>query len=154
MIERYPNFSESDAALYMLARSLERSGEKRAAEAADYYARIVRDYPLSDHVKDAKEHLASLNKPVPDPDPVALARMTYENSHRENPKLREKLTLAFERHPSVAAAQGKIGQPTLTALGPAQADASAAGLIPSSRTGPTSNTLMMENVPDPTPAAK
>ena len=154
LIERYPNFSESDDALYMLARSLERSGEKHAAEAAAYYARIVRDYPLSSRVKDAKEHLASLNSPAPDPDPAALARMTYENSHRESPKLRAKVTGVFQRHPSVAAAQGKIGQPTLTALGPAQADASAASLIPSSRQGPAGNSLMMENVPDPAPAGK
>ena len=98
--------------------------------------------------------MAGLNAPIPDPDPVALARMTYENSHRENPKLRAKVMGVFERHPSVAAAQGKIGQPTLTALGPAQADGSAASLSPSSRQGPAGNSLMMENVPDPAPAGR
>jgi outer membrane protein assembly factor BamD len=154
LIQRYPNFSEADSALFLLGRSLERSDKKNAAEAASYYARIVRDYPLSDRVKDAKEHLAQLNSPAPDPDPVAVARMTYEISHRETPKLREKLTGNFHRAPSVASAQGKIGLPTMTALGAAQPEAPPPGLIPESRNGPAGNTLMMENVPDPAPAAK
>jgi len=149
LIERYPNFSESDVALYILGRSLERSGEKNNAEAATYYARIVRDFPLSDLVKEAKERLADLKAPVPDPDPVALTRMTYEVSHREYPGLRDKMTGAFHRHPSVLAAQGKLGQPTMTAQGPAQADSSAASLVPAPRTQPGNASILMENVEDP-----
>ena len=149
LIERYPNFSESDSALYMMGQSLERSDEKNAAEAAAYYSRIVRDYPLSDRVRDAKERLADLKLPIPDPDPVAVARMTYEMSHREEEGVRDKFMGIFRSRPSVAAAQGKLGEPTMTLQGPAQPDSSATSLAPAPRLEPGQNTLSLESVPDP-----
>ena len=149
LIDRYPNFSEADDALYLMGRSLERSGGKNAAEAAKYYSRIIRDYPLSGRAKDAKERLADLKSPIPDPDPTALARMTYENSHREQLGLRDRLTEPFHRRPNIIAAQGRLGQPTMTVQGPAQADASTASFMPSPRLTPGNNSLSMESVPDP-----
>lgn len=149
LTERYPNFSEADEALYVLGKSLERS-EKTADQAAEYYARIVRDYPLSDHTEEAKKRLDALHAPIPQPDPVAVARMTYEQTHREEPGLKTKMMGAFRRHPSVAGAQGKVGPPTMTAQGAAQSDSSNS-LAPSPRSSPGKNSISVENVPDPAP---
>ncbi len=150
LIDRYPNFSQIDEALYLMGKSVERSsGGEKNNEAATYYERIVRDYPLSDRADDAKRRLTELKMPVPQPDPVAVARMTYENSHKEELSMRQKISGAFHRHPSVAAAQGKIGAPTMTPNGPAQASEAAAALVP--RGAPKQNAITMENVEE-TPA--
>src|SRR5579885_744811 len=58
LIDRYPNFSQIDEALYLMGKSVERSsGGEKNNEAATYYERIVRDYPLSDRADDAKRRL-------------------------------------------------------------------------------------------------
>ena len=126
LVERYPNFSRTDQALYMLGSSLERSEGEAAARAPQYYSRIVRDYPLSPRAEDAKKRLAALEAPIPEPDPAAVARMIYESTHAGSVGLWGKMMGAFKRHPNVSAAQGKTGAPTMTARGPAQPEASAA----------------------------
>ena len=126
LVERYPNFSQTDQALYLLGSTLERSGDEAAAKSPNYYARIVRDYPLSPRVEDAKKRLAAMEAPIPEPDPAAVARMTYENTHAGSVGLWGKMMGAFRRHPNVSAAQGKTGPPTMTAQGPAQPEAAAA----------------------------
>ena len=153
LIDRYPNFSGIDESLYLLGKSLERSGEKTASDAPPVYSRIVRDYPLSEYTDDAKKRLTALGAPVPEADPAALARMTYERSHREEEGLRDKIMGAFHRRPSVAAAQGKTGPPTMTAQGPAQGQSSSGSLV-SSRPGTPRNTLTMENVTEPESSGK
>ena len=136
LVERYPNFSQTDEALYMLGSSLERSEGEAVARASEYYSRIVRDYPLSPRAEDSKKSLAALEAPIPEPDPAAVARMTYENTHAGSIGLWGKMMGAFKRHPNVSAAQGKTGPPTMTAQGPAQVEASVAtgGSSPSGST--------------------
>src|SRR5207245_1958352 len=51
LTSRYPLYSRSDRALYMLGDIFEKSEQKQMA--SRYYARIVRDYPLSSLVPDA-----------------------------------------------------------------------------------------------------
>lgn len=151
LVERYPNFSQADGALYLLGRSLERFGEKTAAEAIPYYSRIVQYYPLGSRVKDAKERLAVLGASVPEPDPAAVARMTYENTLAQEPGLFDKVLGGLGRRPNVLAAQGKLGTPTLTVQGPAQAGAPSTTL-PSqgSTTGSSpSQAIFLEPVPEP-----
>lgn len=156
LAERYPNFSEADITLYLLARSLERSGEKNAGEAAPYYAQIVRDYPLSPQAPEAKERLTALGTPIPDPDPAAVARMTYENAHGERPGMFDRVKGAFLRRPNVGTAQGKLGLPTMTAQGPAQPGVLPGGLPTSAASGrPASGstqTILFEPVTTPTSA--
>jgi outer membrane protein assembly factor BamD len=121
LVDRYPNYSRADTALFLLASSLERSGaEKGSTEAVPYYARIVRDYPLSPHVPDATSRLNALGAPVPNPDPVAVARMTYQKAHWSPPGLWDKVSGIFRTTPDVSAAQGSLTAPTMTAQGPAQ----------------------------------
>jgi outer membrane protein assembly factor BamD len=146
LIDRYPNFSATDEALFMMAKSIERTPVKDGAKASDYYTRIVRDYPLSPRVDESKKRLEALSMPIPQPDPVAVARMTYEQSHREQDGLKDRMMGAFKRQPSVAAAKGKLGSPTMTAQGAAQGDGSSAGLLPAQRPGTGQNSISMENI--------
>ena len=76
--KRYPLYSKSDRALWMLGDIFEKSEKKEIA--AIYLGRIVRDYPLSPLAGDAKNKLVAFGVPVPQPDPKALAWMQAEQS--------------------------------------------------------------------------
>src|SRR5487761_14547 len=56
-LNKYPNFSGGDKALWYLGQSLDRL--KRGNEALPYYARILTEFPLSSYADDAKEKLAA-----------------------------------------------------------------------------------------------
>ena len=158
LVERYPNFSKADTALYYLGRSIDRqSGQEKEEEASRYYSRIVRDYPLSEYAEDAKKQLQALGSPVPQPDPAAVARMTYERTHTDEPGMVDRFWDIFHRRPNVAAAQGKTSPPTLTPQGPAQpglissnTDDGEANLNGGTGAG-TSSGISMEQVPTPAP---
>ncbi len=84
LTDRYPLYSQSDHALWMLGNIYEHNGqtEEQKAQSREvaerYYARIVRDYPLSPLAEQAKQKLIADGQPVPQPDPNALARMQKE----------------------------------------------------------------------------
>ncbi len=105
---RYPLYSRTDRALWLLGSIFEKSERKDLA--ANYYARIVRNYPLSGMADDAKKKLAALNAPIPQPDPQALARMQQEQAadHR-GPRVLGKMTGILKSGPNVkmAATAGK-----------------------------------------------
>jgi len=87
--KRYPLYSKSDQALWMLGDIFEKSEKKEIA--AIYLGRIVRDYPLSPRAGDAKNKLVAFGVPVPQPDPKALAWMQAEqNAVRPKPGLMNK----------------------------------------------------------------
>ena len=75
---RYPLYSKSDQALWMMGDILEKSEHKEVA--AVYYGRIVKNYPLSSMVPGAKDKLKSFGAPIPQPDPNSLAWMTAEQN--------------------------------------------------------------------------
>jgi len=87
--KRYPLYSRSDRALWMLGDIFEKSEKKEIA--AIYLGRIVRDYPLSPLASDAKNKLVAFGVPVPQPDPKALAWMQAEqNAVRPKPGMMNK----------------------------------------------------------------
>ena len=87
--KRYPLYSKSDQALWMLGDIFEKSEKKEIA--AIYLGRIVRDYPLSPRAGDAKNKLVAFGVPVPQPDPKALAWMQAEqNAVRPKPGMMSK----------------------------------------------------------------
>jgi len=75
---RYPLYSKADRALWMLGNIWE--GTEKKEFAANYYAQIVRNYPLSPLVPDAKGRLQAMKAPIPQPDPKAVAWMTAEQN--------------------------------------------------------------------------
>jgi outer membrane protein assembly factor BamD len=84
LTDRYPLYSQSDQALWMLGNIYEHNGqtEEQKAQSREvaehYYARIVRDYPLSPLAGPAKQKLIADGQPVPESDPNAVARMQKE----------------------------------------------------------------------------
>lgn len=117
MVDHYPLFSKADEALWNLAESYDRMGDRFDDRVAHAYTRIVRDYPLSPRVEEAKQRLMAMNRPVPEADPVAFARMKYEMENRENPGMMHHFWGIFRKGPDVHMA-AKSGTPTMQSLRP------------------------------------
>ena len=96
--KRYPLYSRSDDALWMLGDIFEKSEKKEIASI--YYSRIVKEYPLSPRVGDAKGKLVAFHVPVPQADPKALAWMQAEvNTPRPKPGLLSKPMIMVKSGP-------------------------------------------------------
>jgi outer membrane protein assembly factor BamD len=78
LVRRYPLYSKSDNALWMLGDLFEKSERKDIA--AGYYSQIVKNYPLSAKANDAKGKLKAFGAPIPQADPKAVAWMTAEQN--------------------------------------------------------------------------
>ncbi|HEX8127514.1 MAG TPA: outer membrane protein assembly factor BamD [Pyrinomonadaceae bacterium] len=76
VIEKYPNFSRRDRALYLLANTYVL--EEEPDEAAKYFQELVRNFPNSEYAEKAQEQLDAIGAPKPPPDPKALAKLPPE----------------------------------------------------------------------------
>jgi len=114
LTKRYPLYSKSDHALWMLGDVFERSEHREIAQ--QYYAQIVRNYPLSPLVGDAKYKLKAFNVPIPQPDPKAQAWMVAEqNAPREHDSLIKKPLALIRSGPHAEfVAAARTGAPNLT----------------------------------------
>ena len=114
LVNRYPLYSKADRALWMLGNIWEGSEKKDLA--APYYARIVREYPLSPLVPQAKDKLIALKAPVPQADPKAVAWMTAEkNAPRKHESVvRAPLRIIETKPKQELYAAAKTGAPTMT----------------------------------------
>ena len=100
LTQRYPLYSKSDTALWMMADLFEKSERKDIA--GIYYAQIVRNYPLSKHAADAKGKLKSFGMPIPQPDPRAVAWMTaQQNAPRPRQSMMHRSMGIFHSGPDV-----------------------------------------------------
>ena len=134
LTKRYPLYSQADQANWMLAQIYEKT--ERNDFAAQFYSRIVKDYPLSPRAESAKEKLEQFGVPVPQPDPTALARMQQEGAF-ERPGLLGKSLGIFKTRPDVSTA-AHSGEPTMApasesgdetlSFGPASATLGAGGV--------------------------
>ncbi len=112
LTSRYPLYSQADKANWMLGNVFERA--EKGDIAAQFYARIARDYPLSPLVDDAKARLTKLGVPVPQPNAEALARMQREREmERQRPGFLRHATGMLRNGPDVSGA-ARTGNPTLT----------------------------------------
>ena len=126
LTNRYPLYSQADRALWMLGNIFERS--EKSDVAAQYYSRIVREYPLSGLGDDAKARLTKLGVPIPQPDPVALARMQKEREFEHRPGFLKRASHGvLMTRPDVSMA-AHTGQPNLAP--PSEAAASTETLVP------------------------
>ena len=71
ILNKYPNFSRFDEALYLHARAMEIQEDTETASRD--LARIIASHPHSEYAERAKETLKKWGKPAPDPDPTKIA---------------------------------------------------------------------------------
>jgi outer membrane protein assembly factor BamD len=135
--DQYPLFSQSDQALWDLADAYHRMGDRFENDEAAAYTRIVKDYPLSAHVDQAKQKLEAMNRPVPAADQVALERMKYDLENRQKAAIAGRALGAFGSRPDVRMA-AKSGTPNMTTFQPTvPASVPAAGAAPGATPGAT-----------------
>jgi outer membrane protein assembly factor BamD len=116
-VDHYPLYSKADQALYHVGEMYTRAGPRFREQSVDAYQRIVRDYPLSDLTENAKRRLQEMEAEIPEPDPVALARMEYERENSEKLGITGKFWGIFRHSPNVKAA-AKSGTPASEPLRP------------------------------------
>src|ERR1035437_3667188 len=80
IIDKNPDFSGGDQALYYLGQSLEHL--RKGHDSIVYYSHVITDFPLSPLVPQAKARLTALKAPVPKPTRAMLARAQADASHR------------------------------------------------------------------------
>jgi outer membrane protein assembly factor BamD len=117
LTDHYPLFSQADEALWKLADSYSRMGPRYRDASGKAFSRIVREYPLSAFAEQAKKKLNAMELPIPEPDPVALARQKYEQANYEKPGLMSHVWGVFRKSPDVSMA-AKSGQPATEMLRP------------------------------------
>jgi len=117
MVDQYPLYSKADEALWMAADDYLQMGDRWENQQAEMYTRIIRDYPLSPHVEDAKAQLRAMNRPIPEPDPVQIARQKYELQNRAKRSLLSKVWGPFSSRPDLSTA-AKSGTPQMEAFHP------------------------------------
>jgi outer membrane assembly lipoprotein YfiO len=78
ILDKYPNFSFMDEALYKLAVTY--LLEEETDQAARYFQQIVRDYPNSDYIAKSKEQLDIIGAKIPDPNPERNNFLTPEKA--------------------------------------------------------------------------
>jgi outer membrane protein assembly factor BamD len=113
----FPLYSKADEALWKLGDSYEKLGPRFRDRSADAYSRIIRDYPLSAYADAAKKKLTAMERPIPEPDPVALARQKYELEHHEKPGMMSHFWGIFRGSPDTTMA-AKSGTPAMDSLHP------------------------------------
>jgi outer membrane protein assembly factor BamD len=142
---RYPLFSQSDDALWMLGDIYQRAKQVSKNEddknhwadlAAKCYDHIVSDYPSSNLVGGAKTRLKAMNMPVPAPNPDAVQRMKqqqlYMKQHHELAALKLPMGM-LKGGPDVSAA-AHSGTPNLN---PPDDTVSAMEVLREGATGPS-----------------
>jgi outer membrane protein assembly factor BamD len=163
LVARYPLYSKSDEALWMLGDVFEKSERKDVA--GGYYMLLVKNYPLSKKAPLAKDKLKSFGVPIPQPDPKALAWMTAEQNAprpKETPVHRamgmihngpDVHTAAYHGNPQMEP-ESDNGQTETLSGGNRTTLVGSGGGSSSGSTGSTGSTAVVETVRpgDPAPA--
>jgi len=117
LTDHYPLYSGADQALWRLGDSYLRMGPRFRQKGIAAYQRLVREYPLSPLVEQAKQKLEQMEAEIPEPDPVAYARMKYELENATKKSMWAKMWGPFSKSPDVSRA-AKSGQPAMERLRP------------------------------------
>jgi len=154
LVDQYPLFSQADDALWQVADSYTRMGDRFEDKAATAYTRIVKDYPLSDWAEAATARLKELNRPVPEADPVAYARMKYEFENREKARMISHVLGMFKHSPDTRAAAKSgtpamaVTRPTLPLSVPAAFNAATAGGVSDVNAQVVTDSTALDTKPD------
>jgi outer membrane protein assembly factor BamD len=147
LTQRYPLYSQSDEALWMLggiydvAKKASKNEDDKnhwADLAAKCYTQIVVSYPLSDRAALAKQRLKEMGMTVPDSDPAAAKRMQqeidYQKAHRQKAFIKGPVAM-LKSSPDMSTA-ARNGTPNLN---PPEATVSATDILTPGAKGPTFN---------------
>jgi outer membrane protein assembly factor BamD len=115
--QQYPLFSGSDQALWQLADAYRKMGDRFENQEADALSSIVKSYPASLHLNDAKSRLTEMKRPIPDSDPAAYARMKYNMEHATRDGMLSRAMGVISGKPDMGMA-AKQGDPIMTAVAP------------------------------------
>ena len=121
LVERYPNFSQRDTALWMTANTWARDipevkWVKNEELAGDYFMRLVREHPGSQHHARAKQRLEAMGLPVPEPDPLIVERLKSVKTvgqRGEKPSLLKRMFGRLSGRPDTSKAAARLGPPPL-----------------------------------------
>jgi outer membrane protein assembly factor BamD len=117
LVSYYPLYSQADEALWLAGESFNKLGPRFKDRAVASYQKLVRDYPLSIRIEEAKKALQTLEADIPESDPVAAARMKYELDNRTEPGRFSSTMGMFRKSPDVSAA-AKSGNPNMNSIRP------------------------------------
>jgi outer membrane protein assembly factor BamD len=115
--DQFPLYSKADEALWQVAESYHRMGDRFENQQVAAYQRIVKDYPLSLHVEDARAQLEVMKRPIPEADPTRLAQQKYELENRTKQGPMSHFWGVFSGHPNMTTA-AKSGAPQMEGLRP------------------------------------
>jgi len=151
LVGQYPLYSRADEALWLEGDAYTRMGARYRQRSIEAYTAIVRDYPLSQYADQARQKLKSLEAPIPEADPAAVARMKFEATNRVEPGMVHKTMGFMRRGPDVSDA-AKSGTPTMDppvrtipANVPVQAGGSFQGDV---QIAPATDTTALDTQPD------
>lgn len=154
LTDQYPLYSNADEANMLLGDSYSKMGTRFRQKSGEAFARVVREYPLSPYLDDAKKRLQTLELSIPETDPVAYARMKYELENRTKAGLTSQALSPLKRGPDVSQA-AKSGTPAMTSLRPTvpasvpvPAATGAAGFSGDVTVAPITDPTLLETKPD------
>jgi outer membrane protein assembly factor BamD len=148
LTQRYPLYSQSDEALWMLGDIygvMKRKGSRNEDDRNHWsdlqgkvYDQIIINYPLSPRAAQARAELKAMGMDVPEADPAAMARMqkqqTFVKAHHRNSVMHEPMTLIKTGPDFSLAAQS--GRPNLD---PPDNSIAAKDILMPTTTGPQFN---------------
>ena len=117
VVDQYPLYSKADEALWDMGDGYSKLGPRFRKQEGEAYARMVKEYPLSDFADAAKKKLKDMELPIPEADTAALARMKWEQENRQKPGIVSRGTGFLRRGPDVSDA-ARSGDPAMTTLQP------------------------------------
>ncbi len=117
MVDQFPIYSKADEALWQVAESYHRMGDRFENQQVLAYQRIVKDYPLSIHLEDARAQLEVMKRSVPETDAVAMARMKFEMENRIKQGKLSNFWGIFRSRPDMSQA-AKSGTPPMEGYRP------------------------------------
>ncbi len=139
VVDTYPLYSHMDDTLvglgdayeaqarYIRTLALPEAGKAKLEKlydekAADAYRQVVLYHPAAPHVEDARDRLAAMNVPIPEPSKEQMAASVALENSRSNYRISDRARLLILHTPDVVTA-ARQGEPTLTDPKPTYAPA-------------------------------
>jgi outer membrane protein assembly factor BamD len=113
LVDQYPLYSKAGESLFEAGDAYSKMGPRFRKQAGEEFAKIVRDYPLSERSDDAKKRLQDLELPVPTVDAAALDRAKREQASYHRAGMMSRSMGLLKGGPDVSHA-AHFGQPTMT----------------------------------------